>query len=218
MKLTLFLFAFAAIFIPSASAISIDDGDFSSWALGAAGVGTGYAISDSTSGNPGARLYVFTNATTNAYMMATAIKTDFLLNSPIANEQFSLSLDVLSGSQAFGEGQAVWLLIQQSGGIYADYLGVTGYPHNYDTVTYSGAFTESNFVRLTNSGPTSPDFTGGIPIQVGFGAGNFNSKTDQYYDNFHLNFVPEPSSTLLILTGAALILRRRHYYHSERTL
>jgi len=216
MKLAFSLFAFAALLIPPAPAVSIIDGDFSTWALGAAGVGTGYAISDSTSGNPGARLYVFTNATTNAFMMATAIKTDFLLNSPIANQQFSLSLDVLSGSQAFGEGQAIWLLLEQSGSIYADYVGITGYPHNYDTVTYSGTFIESDFVRLSTSGAPSPDLTTGIPTRVGFGAGNFISQTDQYYDNFRLNIIPEPSLAFLISTGAALIFSRRRYHHNDR--
>ena len=216
MKLTLSLFASAALFIPSASAVTIIDGDFSTWALGSAGVGTGYAISDSTSGNPGARLYVFTNATTNAFVMATAIKTDFLLTSPIANQQFSLSLDVLSGSQAFGEGQAIWLLMEQGGSIYADQVGVTGYPHNYDTVTFSDTFIESNFVRLTGSGSNTPDFTTGIPTHVGFGAGNFISQTDQYYDNFRLNIVPEPSAAFLLSTGASLFLWRRRCNQNER--
>ena len=211
MKLASFLFFLAAI-TQSASAMAIIDGEFTSWDFSSTGVGTGYVIRDAGDGNPAPRIYIYTDATTNAFMMATAIKADSSFNLPIADQQFSLSLDVLSGSLAFGEGQAIWLLLRQNGTIYANYLGVTGYPHYFDTVTFTDTFAESNFFRLTDSGPLSPDLSGATATQFGFGAGNFISRTDHYYDNFRLNIVPEPAVVGLLIGGSVFLAtgRRRN--------
>jgi hypothetical protein len=199
-----FLFTFIAC-APTAMAISILDGDFSAWDFSSTGVGTGYVIRDAGDGNPAPRVYIYSDAPSNEFMMATAIKADLSSNIPLAGEGFSLSLDVYSGSLAFGEGQAIWLLLRQNGTIYANYLGITGYPHFWDTVTFTDSFAESNFFRLTDTGPLSPDLSGGTSTQFGFGAGNFVSRTDHYYDSFRLDIVPEPG-VVGLLVGASLVL------------
>jgi hypothetical protein len=74
----------------------------------------------------------------------------------------------------------------------------------------------ANFVRLSPTGPASPDFTAGGPLAfgyyVGFGVGASTGPTDVYVHNFRLtvNPVPEPSALgLAALAGVAGYARRR---------
>jgi hypothetical protein len=75
----------------------------------------------------------------------------------------------------------------------------------------------ANFVRLSPTGPASPDFTAGGPLAFGYYVGFFGpmlGPSDVYVHNFRLtvNPVPEPSSLAfagVALAGAAVRRWRR---------
>jgi hypothetical protein len=195
----------------NAQAATLTDGDFSSWSFNANGTAT--VLREATGGNPGARLNFTTNSGPLVY--GTAIKSDFVTNTPFEGDAFSLSLDVLGG---FGLGQFMDILVEQSGNIYSYNRGVTFARPNFTTLTFNGIFNQSNFQRLIGSGASRPDFTSGVATRFGFAGGNNNSGTlTQYYDNFKLDSnavataVPEPTSTLGLICGAFSLysLRRR---------
>jgi hypothetical protein len=155
-----------------ASADVIKDGDFSSWSFDT--TGTGAMTREPIGGNPGARLNVTTIS--GPAVFATGIKTDYTTNAALAGLPFTLSLDVLSGPGDFGQGQAIQLLVKQGSAIYGEDLNITGFPHNFDTLTFNGTFDEASFVLLLGSGPSNPDFSGSA-TSFGFAAGNSGSGT-----------------------------------------
>ncbi|MBN2131041.1 MAG: hypothetical protein JW741_16180 [Sedimentisphaerales bacterium] len=201
-----------AVIAASAQGAFVTDGDFSAWDFGATGTAT--MTREASGGNPDARLNVTTDSGLTVY--GTGVKTDFSTGLALAGAPFQLQLDVLSGSGAFGQGQRILLLVEQDSSVYGADLGVTGYPLYWNTLTFSGTFTDSLFPRLAGSGPTTPDFSGGTTTLFGFAAGNSNSGVlTQYYDNYRLDVtlstVPVPGAFLLggLGIGGAGWLRRR---------
>jgi len=185
----------------------ITDGDFSAWNFGSQNFGSGTATvtREASGGNPGARLRITT--VTGGTVYGIANKADYSTALPLADTPFELQLDVLSGPGAHNQGQGIQLLVEQDSSIYAYPLGVTWYPLYWDTLTFSGTFTESSFSLWSGSGPATPDFGGGTTTLFGFAAGNSNSGTlTQYYDNFSLeiNPVPVPGAILLGLLGLSV--------------
>jgi hypothetical protein len=109
--------------------------------------------------------------------------------------------------------------VEQNSTVYEERLDITSFPHNWDTLDFTGTFTSIVFTRLTGSGPDHPDFSGGVPTFFGFAASNFASGGPlvQDYDNFRLDSdalqilqsppctVPEPGSFLLVMVGVAYL-------------
>ena len=159
---------------------------FSSYGFAA---GTASAVVEGTGGNPGARLNITTVTPTAADI---AFGTAVLATStaaPAAGAAFTLNIDVLSGPGAFGGGQAIQLLVQQGGSVYAISVGATGFPlSTFTTLAFSGNFNGGSFTRISGAGPATPSFDGTTPTTYGFAAGNSLSATlTQYYDNFRLS-------------------------------
>ena len=199
--------------------------DCCDWASGwsfssyGAAAGTASATVEGSGGNPGARLNITTVTPTVADIAyGTAVLTTSTQPAPVSGTPFTLSLDVLSGPGAFGQGQGIVLLVQQGTTVYAQLaVGATGFPVSpFTTQTFTGTFTPGAFARVIGSGPTLPVFDGSTPTQFGFAAGNSNSGTlTQYYDNFTLSIggggvalvatpVPTLSQWALILLALGL--------------
>jgi hypothetical protein len=185
----------AAVIMLAASSASavvvINDGSFAGWILGSYGVGggTATAVVESAGGNPGARLNI-TTVTSGVSQTAfgTAIKPDFSTSATLAGTAFIAQFDVLSGAGAFGQGQAVQLLVEQGGAVYAAPIGVTGLVGAFSPVSLSGTLNAASFTLVSGSGPATPNLTGGTATRFGIAAGNTNSATlTQYYDNFVLD-------------------------------
>lgn len=210
----------------SAQTVITDCCDWASgWTFSSYGVnaGTASAVVEPTGGNPGARLNVTTVTATPAdTAFGTAILSAFVTAAPAPGGAFTLNLDVLSGAGGFGQGQAIQLLVEQGGTVYAAALGVTGFPiPTFTTETFNGAFIAGSFTRVTGVGPVTPAFDGVTPTRFGFAAGNSNSATlTQYYDNFQLTIpavtqVPTLSTwSMLAMMGilaaiALFVLQRR---------
>jgi hypothetical protein len=195
--------------VGSAHGAFISDGDFSSWDFGSTGTAT--VSREVAGGNPGAFLNVTTVSGITVY--GTAIKTDFSTDLALAGVTFELKLDVFSGPGAQGQGQRILGLVEQNSSVYGIDLGITGYPHSWDTLTFGGTFSDTSFPLLSGAGPATPDFSGGTTTFFGFAAGNSNSGTlTQYYDNYTLDVsIPAPGAILLGTFGAGLVgwLRRR---------
>jgi len=205
--------------------------DCCDWASGwtfssyGANAGTASAVVEGSGGNPGARLNI-TTVTPGSPDTAfgTAILSAVSTAAPVSGGAFTLSIDVLSGAGAFGQGQAIQLLVEQGGSVYELPLGVTGFPiSSFTTETFSGTFAAGAFTRVSGGGPATPTFDGATSTRFGFAAGNNMSGTlTQYYDNFRLTIpavvaagpaqpIPSLSTwSLLALIGllAALTLLR----------
>ena len=204
--------AFHCLASSDARAGILYDGDFSAWSFGA--TGTASVVREASGGNLGARLNITTISGAEVY--GTAVKTDYSTSVGFAGDPFSLSLDVKSGPGSFGDGQRILLLVEQSGTIYGKSLANTDYPHNWDTLTFTGAFNAAEFPRLLGPGPSLPNFNG-APTSFGFAGGNANSATlTQYYDNFQLDSpaVPEPSCIGSVIAGIAVLGMRRGRFAS----
>lgn len=203
MKRLLFIAIVCAFVAMPVRADLITDGDFSDWNFGSkqfGSTGTATVTREDSGGNPGARLNITTVSGATVYGIAN--KADYSTALPLADTPFELKLDVKSGPGAFGQGQRIQLLVEQASSIYAYNLDITGYPLNWDTLSFSGTFTESSFSLWSGSGPATPDFGGGTPTLFGFAAGNSSSGTlTQYYDNFSLEIVPVPGAVLLGVLG-----------------
>jgi hypothetical protein len=201
----------------TASAEVIVDGDFASWSFSSYNIGGGSATMtvEANGGNPGARLNVTTVTGVAQTAFGTGVKTDFSTGAPLSGD-YTLSLDVLSGAGAFGQGQAIQLLVEQSGSVYAATVSppVTGFPLNpFTTLQFTGTFTPGLFTRVIGAGPAAPTFDGSVTTRFGFAAGNQNSATlTQYYDNFRLEIpslqslaaAPALNQTALLLLGFGL--------------
>ena len=224
-------FAAAALMLAAGAAraaVVISDGDFAGWLLGSYAVGGGSAsvTVEAAGGNPGARLNVTTvTAGPTQTAFGTAIEPDFSTTEPLAGRAFTASFDALSGAGAFGEGQAVQLLVEQGGAIYALPIGGTGVLAACRQGSLGGSIVGPAGSLVGGAGPASPNFAGGTATRFGLAAGNTNSATlTQYYDNFVLDIAPlaAPSAgvpvptlgagavpLLAALLGAIVLLRRR---------
>jgi hypothetical protein len=226
--------AWFSAFATGAGAVVISDCcDWAAgWAFSSYGVaaGTATATVEPAGGNPGARLNITTVTPTGAdTAFGTAVLTTSSTAAPTAGAPFTLSLDVLSGAGGFGQGQAIQLLVQQGGSVYAMGVGVTGFPLNtFTTLAFAGNFNAASFTLISGGGPATPSFDGTTPTTYGFAAGNNMSATlTQYYDNFRLSIAsigpPVPAATaiptvsqwgfvalalLVAAFGAALVRRR----------
>ena len=200
----------------TAPALTIVDGDFSDWSFSATGTAT--ATVEAADGNPGARINMTTIS--GAIVYATAIKNDFTTSAALEGTEFTLSLDVLSGEGAFAQGQLIVMLVEQAGSIYGRALATTGFPLNFDTRQFTNTFDAASFPRLLGAGASTPDFSGGTETRVGFAAANESSGTlTQYYDNFTLEFVPEPvafAMQVAVLGVLGWIARRRRAHSAQR--
>ncbi len=169
----------------------ITDGEFSGWSFASVGEGTATVLQEASGGNPDERVNITTVTRRGITAWGTAIKPDYSTNRVLKDTQFVLELDVLSGRGAFGDGQAIALLVEQNSSIYAKPLDVTGYPRNWDTLSFQSTFTEDSFTLWAGSGPSIPDFSGNTNTKFGFAGGNSWSNTvTHYYDNFKLELVP----------------------------
>ena len=201
----------------------IADGDFAAWNLGAYGVGgSAKATVETAGGAPGARLQVSTITLPGDTAFATALKSDFASTDPLAGARFSMSLDVASGEGAYGGGQAIALVLEQSGTLYALPVGETGVRTAVATVPFSGSLDAGSFLRVAGSGPAQPVLDGSAATRFGFAAGNSGGLAQtQYYDNFRLEIaaaaraakavaidtvasIPTLSDLALVMLSAAL--------------
>ena len=194
---TAFLATLLMVAASTASAVVVvNDGDFSGWILGSSGVGGGTAttVVEAAGGNPGARLNI-TTVTSGVSQTAfgTAVKPDFSSSATLTGTPFVVRFDVLSGAGAFGQGQAVQLLVEQGGSLYAMPIGVTGVVGAFTTVSLGGTFNAASFSLVSGAGPALPNLGGGTATRFGLAAGNTNSATlTQYYDNFVLDLAAAP--------------------------
>src|SRR5580765_7444312 len=75
--------------------------------------GTASAVVEGSGGNPNARLNVTTVTGGSGTAGGTAIRSGVSTVTPLSGTSFTLQLDVLSGAGAFGQGQAIALLVEQ---------------------------------------------------------------------------------------------------------
>jgi hypothetical protein len=204
---TLVLGTCLSLLVNSASANTIADGDFSGWSLGSYGVGgSAGAVVEPAGGNPGARLRVTTATLPADTVYATAVKVDSVTLAPLAGARFTLSLGVLSGDGAFGDGQAIALLLEQNGALYALPLGTTAVQAGFAVLPFSGTLTAGAFAHVAGAGPALPVLDGSVATRFGFAAGNSASLTQtQYYDNFNLELVLPRAAAAAALDPAAPI-------------
>ncbi len=214
-----FLMMFVSGWSSCALAGVISDGNFSTWNFGA--TGTAIVTREDNGGNPGGRLCITTISGYTVY--GIAIKTDLHTISPLTGVSFIFSIDVLSGPGSYGQGQGIMFLVEQEGTIYGQDLGVTGYPRNFDKLSFKRELHSTAFERLLGSASATPDFSGGIKTRFGFAAGNSGSgQLTQYYDNFQLessifssSIVPEPTSMAIFGLGGLFMAFR---YRGRRKL
>ena len=210
--LTITAIAIATSFCSPAHAdITTSDGNFTNWSFGSyvlAG-STASVTLESSGGNPGARLNITTN--TGAGAFGYGIKTDFSTSQSIVGAPYTLTLDILSGPGAFGEGQGILLVVEQNGSVYGSNVSplYTGTATAWSPETFTGTLDASLFTNLSGGGSANPDFTSGVPTEFGFAGGNDRSGTlTMYYDNFSLdisgNFTPTPEPSSLVLLGSAV--------------
>lgn len=190
--LLLLCFAASLFALPlAAQTVIVSDGDFSTWVFGSytenAPGGVATATREAAGGNPGARINVTTVTAGLQTAFATAFKADFATIAAIEGAVFTMKLDVLNGPGAFGDGQAIQILVDQAGTLYARSLGVTGLHPTFEEVVFLGAFVASTFTRVSGPGPATPVFDGSFPTQFGFAAGNTGSLAlTKFYDNYEL--------------------------------
>jgi hypothetical protein len=226
-----FLLALCAV--GAQAAVVFNDGDFTNWSFGSTATngGSATAVVEAAGGNPGARVNVTTVTPAPADTAGgTALKNDYSTTGILTGTPFTLTLDVLSGAGAFGDGQGIYLLVEQSGSLYVAGLGVTGVRASFTTLAFPGTFSAASFTRISGAGPATPNLGGGTVTRFGFVAANTGSSTlTQYYDNVRLDIapvvVPPPASqptgipTLSewSLIGLALLLALVAYGRLGRT-
>ena len=97
---------------------------------------------------------------------------------------FTLFLDVLDGPGAFGQGQAIPLLVEQGGILYSRSLGLTFATHaDVRHGAVSRHLRRHPFSRLDGMAGT-PNFDGTVATRFGFLAANTGSgDLTMFYDN-----------------------------------
>ena len=195
------------LMVTVAQAETIADGTFAGWRFGSYGVGgSATAVVEPTGGSPGARLRVTTATLPADTAYATAIKPDFVTKAALAGARFTLTLSVLSGGGAFGDGQAIALLLEQNGALYALPVGITSVQGNFATLPFSGTLTAGPFTRVAGGGPTQPVLDGSVETRFGFAAGNSGSLTlTQYFDNFGLDIVSPRAAAVAPIESVASV-------------
>jgi hypothetical protein len=143
-----FFFALA-----SAHAQNISDNDFRQWSFGAYGVG-GVATASVVppKGASPRRLKVSTLTLPGDSAFATAIKGDFVTSAALAGARFTMTLGVLGGDGAFGAGQAIALLLEQAGSLYALPVGETKVESSHAMLPFSGTLVAERFTRVAGGG------------------------------------------------------------------
>ena len=195
------------LMVTVAQAEAIADGNFSGWSFGSYGMGGSAKVAvEPAGGNPGARLRVTTATLPSDTAYATAVKTDFVTNAPLAGVRFTLTLGVRSGDGASDDGQAIALLVEQNGTLYALPVGTTSVHANFATLPFSGTLAAGSFTRVAGNGPAQPVLDGSAATRFGFAAGNSGSLTlTQYYDNFGLDIVSPRAAELAPTKSVASI-------------
>jgi hypothetical protein len=214
----------AALWVGIASAVTISDpSDWTSgWAYSTvvvAGVGTAVFTVEPAGGNPGARLNSTTVTPTGADTAFNAAHFQAVtVPAPPSGTPFAMQIDVLSGAGAFGQGQAVQILVGQGGSLYQSQLGITGSGFgSFTTLTFNGSFTAGLFTKISGPGAATPSFDGVTATTFGFVTGNTQSATlTQYYDNWNVTYalpvqvsatpVPALSDGLLLLLAMLVAL------------
>ena len=186
---------------PKLNIITISDGDFSNWTFGswiyhedkgqsATMTVESYYDSKSYKGRM-TRINATThNTQEDAGAGAYGIKSDFSTSLRLAGSPYRLTLAVLKGPGAFGDGQGMGLVVEQNKSVYMAYThpGIVGIPSVWTTKTFTGMLVASTFVKVKGSGPAYPDFSSGVPTKFGFSGSNTWSITvTMYYDDFKLD-------------------------------
>jgi hypothetical protein len=174
---------------PLFAVTSATDGTFSNWSFSS--VGAASMTVDPANGNPTPGLNVTTTtALTPVFVYGIGVDLDFSTTAALSGI-FSLGVDVKSGPNGFGAGQAVSLIVQQGSDLYSEIPGTTTFPHtNFDTLSFSGTFNSALFTHVIGSGAAAPNFSGGTTTFFGLAGINSNNgpTLTEYYDNFHLTY------------------------------
>lgn len=185
------------------------DGTFNSvdWTLvsvvGPAGGQTG--TQSMTGGNPDMFRTVLT--TTNAIVQSAHVRSGWSYDTTLgAVQAVEWSMDYRN-INSFGQGQAYALMVEQ-GGVYYRGGGANTGSASFVWESHNAVLVESNFVRMDGGGG-NPNFSSGI-LNFGFCTSNDGGNGISVgYDNLSINFVPEPSSALMVGFGLAFFVARR---------
>ncbi len=226
-----------------AGSMLVGDGDFVDWTFGkVAGGGAPVALTDDAemvrvvdAGNPAIENTTWSNTRGKnvwGFGYANSVIWDPGIYGALASIDFQI--DFRTGVNPGGDGQAVALLIKQSGYFYTLAGGVSGVSvplGSWNSLSY-GPLTSANLQNSwaegapgvwppLDSSPQTPDFSAtGAPMQFGFAAGNhISGLKSNFYDNWFLELrgaspsaVPLPSAALpaaLILAGFMAFRRVR---------
>jgi hypothetical protein len=186
----------AAMFAVPASGLVVTDGDFSTWTFGSFGSGgSASATRETMNGNPGARVNVTTVTAGGQTHAGYGVKTDVTTNLALEGLAFTLSLDVLAGPGSFGAGQAILIVVEQSGNVYVRSLNTTGVQNSFTTLQFPGTLDSGSFLKVSGPGPATPVLDGSVATAFGFAGQNSESGTlTQFYDNYSLS-IDEPTPT-----------------------
>jgi hypothetical protein len=191
-----------------ATAQLVSEGDFSTWTpnFGSGGDGGGSSVvtRETTDGNPGPRLKVANSGGCCAFVFGSAYDPD-QVSTFLEGLPFTLSLDVLDGPGAFGEGQGISLLVEQGGILYVRSLGITSTHATFETVSFPSTFAAASFSRLDGMAG-NPNFDGTVATRFGFTAANSGSgDLAMFYDNYLLGLDPvTPTSTPTVTSTPTL--------------
>jgi hypothetical protein len=208
---------FVGVGLAKADTITFNEQTFTGWNLtvisGSLGDQSGRQIA--TGGHPDKYWEVTTNVNTLVFSRSTNASNFSYDPGTGAIESIDFSFD-FNPISAFGQGQAVGIVLEQAGTFYSYYDGITGNTSGWDAVGKAGAgLLATNF--LAQSGTGNPNFSAaGAPITIGLLTGNSGGQTIAVgYDNFSvtLNRVPTPSSFAALigmgLVGLVGVARRR---------
>lgn len=201
--------------------MTVGDGDFSHWSFSQV-VGNGpdawnYATT-TTIADPSDAGNTILDNTTRSYTggksaWGVALFNGFVFDPGVSGglDAISMQYDFLSGPGAFGNGQAIDIVLFQDNHFYGVYTGGTRLSSSWTTRTtdqygisdFDHSWAGDSFDAVLQL----PDWSAnGGPIQFGFAAGNHISRTlTNYYDNWSISIdftsIPEPSTILLLGLG-----------------
>ena len=143
----------------SRAAVVFNEGEFSAWSFGSH-TGAAFAGREPAGGNPGARLVITPSATVLSY--GWGYKSDYSTTVVLAGTAFMLTVDILSGLNVAGDGQALQLIVEQAGSLYALPIGTTGVRTAFSPpLVVNGTFNAASFTKVSGGGPVTPDSPGG---------------------------------------------------------
>jgi len=109
---------------------------------------------------------------------------------PLEGHNFTLGIHFESGPGAFGEGQQVYLVLEQKGTVYAMGRGDTYVSTVWKALKFNGSLLSSAFTRISGTGPANPDLASGVPTRFGLGGENNDANVlTNYYDGAVANCV-----------------------------